>query len=111
MNELDPVAWKISSGFLTHIPLIHELTQFGKTMFMSTGMASKLEIDHAVKAATDNNSVEVIRFQCTSVYPTPDQMLNLRAIRWIEKEYNLPVCFFDHSINKKVSGWQLLQGR
>ena len=40
VNELDPVAWKISSGFLTHIPLIHELTQFGKTMFMSTGMAS-----------------------------------------------------------------------
>ena len=110
VNELDPVAWKISSGLLTHIPLIHELTQFGKTLFMSTGMASKLEIDHAVKAATDNNSVEVILFQCTSIYPTPNHMLNLRAIRWMEKEYNLPVGFSDHSVNKNVSGLAIAAG-
>ena len=97
VNELDPVAWKISSGLLTHISLIHELTRFGKTLFMSTGMASKLDIDHAVKAATDHTSAEVILFQCTSIYPTPDQMLNLRAIRWLENEYKLPVGFSDHS--------------
>ena len=51
----------------------------------------------AIKAAKLNGATDVSLFQCTSVYPTPIQEVNLSTIGWLKDRYNIPVGLSDHS--------------
>ena len=39
VNELNPCAWKISSGLITHLPLIERMAKLGKPALLSTGIS------------------------------------------------------------------------
>ncbi len=97
VDELNPVAWKVSSGLLTHIPMVKSLASFKRPMLISTGMATIDEIDQAV------NAIEVIGnnitiFQCTSLYPAPPESLNLLSVNFLKERYGYDVGYSDHSI-------------
>ena len=98
VERLNPAAYKISSGLLTHIPLIESISKTGKTVLMSTGRAAETHIDEAVEAVRHAGGRHVGLFQCTSLYPAPSDSLNLSAIRYFEKKYGVPVGFSDHSL-------------
>ena len=111
VNALKPSHWKISSGLITHIPLIREVSSFGQPILISTGMAEQKEIDDAVSAARyANNDNEVVLFHCTSIYPTPVHLVNLDAIPWLSKTYGLPVGFSDHTLGTKAASYAVARG-
>ena len=97
VDKLNPSHWKVSSGLLTHIPVIKYLASLKRPLLMSTGMANEADIDLAIKAAKLNGATDVSLFQCTSVYPTPIQEVNLSTIGWLKDRYNIPVGLSDHS--------------
>lgn len=97
VESLNPAAWKISSGLLTHLPLIRRAAGTGRTLLMSTGMADDALVDGAVDAARQAGSRHIGLFQCTSLYPAPPESLNLAAIRVLEDRYGVPVGLSDHS--------------
>ena len=41
--------------------------------------------------------------QCTSLYPTPDADVNLKAIETLSSEFGVPIGFSDHSLGIEVS--------
>jgi sialic acid synthase SpsE len=98
VDKLNPVAWKVSSGLLTHIPMVRSLASFGRPMLISTGMATIEEIDQAVATVekTGNNNITI--FQCTSLYPTPPESLNLASMDFLRERYGHKVGFSDHSL-------------
>ena len=99
VNTLNPVAYKISSGMITNIPLIEYLSQLRRPLLVSTGMAKIEEIDETVEIIRKNNMQNQFGlFQCTSEYPAPEESLNLRTINWLSDRYNCPTGFSDHSI-------------
>ena len=97
VQKLDPVAYKISSGLLTHHPLINEILKTGRTILVSTGMAGYDEINEVIllSNAVKNNRIGI--FQCTSQYPAPQDSLHLGVIKTLYKKYNVPIGFSDHS--------------
>jgi len=97
VQTLGPAAWKISSGLLTHLPLIRRLAATGQTLLLSTGMAGLASVDRAVAVAREAGAEHLGVFQCTSIYPAPPESLNLRAIRTLERRYGIPAGLSDHS--------------
>lgn len=97
VEGLAPAAHKISSGLLTHLPLVRRAAATGRTLVMSTGMAETAEIDEAVAAAREAGASAIGLLQCTSLYPTPPHALNLANVGWLARRYGVPVGFSDHS--------------
>jgi sialic acid synthase SpsE len=98
VTRLNPCAHKISSGLLTHTPLIHAAAKTGLPLLMSTGMATTENIDAAVTVARAGGAESRIGlFQCTSIYPCPSEYLNIATITWLQSRYALPIGFSDHS--------------
>lgn len=97
VDRLNPVAHKISSGLMTHLPLIECAAKTSRPVLISTGMGDPPRIDEAVMAAQAAGAVGIGLFQCTSIYPAPPEALNLAAIDWLAERYRLPVGFSDHA--------------
>lgn len=102
VDQLDPAAHKISSGLLTHLPLIREAARTGRTLLMSTGMAENADIDAAVAAAREAGANAIGLFQCTSLYPAPPETLCLAVIAWLEETHGAPAGFSDHSLGDEA---------
>lgn len=107
IDQLAPAAHKISSGLLTHIPLITRAAATGRSLIMSTGMATGSDIETALKAASDAPSVLL---QCTSIYPAPEDTLNLSVIGEMEREFCVPVGFSDHSLGIEAAAYAVAAG-
>jgi len=110
VNRFSPVAYKISSGLLTHLPLIDRVACTGKAIFISTGMADQGRIRQAVKTATAAGCVHIGLFQCTSLYPAPWDKLNLSVISYLENKFGVPAGFSDHSLGVRASSFAVAAG-
>ena len=97
VDKLDPVAHKISSGLMSCTPIVREACKLGRPVLMSTGMSGIATIDQSVEIARESRCKTAL-FQCTSLYPSPPEKLNLGAINGLSKRYNLPTGFSDHSL-------------
>jgi N,N'-diacetyllegionaminate synthase len=98
VDELEPAAHKISSGLLTNLPIIKHVASKERPILFSTGVAIPKEIRKALDVSIAAGAKEFGIFQCTSLYPTPNDELHLSMIHALEKEYALPIGFSDHSL-------------
>ncbi len=110
VDRLEPAALKISSGLLTHIPLLRRAAKTGRTILVSTGMAALDDIDVAVAAARDAKASGLGLLQCTSIYPARPDELNLAVIGTLEQRYRVPVGFSDHSLGTSAAALAVAAG-
>jgi len=103
VEEFKPSCWKISSGLLTHIPMVRYLASLGRPLLVSTGMASVDDIDLAIETIRSTGNSNISLFQCTSLYPAPIDSLNLSTISWLKERYNCKVGFSDHSLGSDAA--------
>lgn len=90
---------KISSGLSTNIPLIEEVARKKLPMIISTGMTYEKEIEESVKAALKFGNKGLGILKCTSIYPAPDNSINLKSMIKIKEKFNFPTGFSDHTID------------
>ena len=99
IDELDPSCYKISSGLLTNLPIIDYIAKKKRPMLFSRGMSPISEVEIAVNKAKENGVDEIGVFHCTSSYPTPIDMINLKVIDLLkEKNY----INFDYKFGKNI---------
>ncbi len=103
LEGLGSPAYKIASSEIVDLPLIRLAAETGKPLILSTGMASIAEIDAAVSAAREAGAKEIIVLACTSAYPAPPELSNLRRIPMLSQMYGVPVGLSDHSSGIGVS--------
>lgn len=78
---LNPDFLKNGSDFLLHTPLIRAMARTGLPTYVSTGMATRPEVDAAVRAFLPvAGSGDLTLLHCTSTYPTVAADVNLRRI-------------------------------
>ena len=97
LDSLNAPYIKVSSGDVTHVPLLKEVGERGRRVILSTGMAELDEIETAVKAVTDTGNTDLVLMHCVSVYPCPVEILNLDFIDVLRSTFGFPVGFSDHS--------------
>jgi len=86
---------KIASAMLTHVPLLKEVASEKLHTFISTGMATYAEIDAAV-AIFKEAGCPFTLMHTVSVYPCPEEDLNLNMIKTLSDKYKSPVGYSGH---------------
>jgi N,N'-diacetyllegionaminate synthase len=97
--------FKIPSGEITNLPYLRHIGKLGKTVILSTGMATMGEIEAAIdvieQAGTARAQITVLH--CTTEYPTPMNEVNLRAMQSIHAAFGVAVGYSDHTTGIEVA--------
>ena len=93
---------KIASYDLVHHKFLHYAASKGLPIVLSTGMANVAEIAEAVDVIKSAGNNQIVLLHCVSVYPTPEENVNLRNITLLQNAFHLPVGFSDHSISTDI---------
>ena len=102
LQSLDCPFYKIASPEITDVGLIEACAATGKPVIMSTGLASREDLDDAVKVVRAYGTPFMI-LKCVSAYPTPIKDINLAAIPWLKETYGCAVGLSDHTIGPEAS--------
>jgi N-acetylneuraminate synthase len=94
--------YKVPSGEVTNLPLLHVIAQTKKPVLLSSGMSTWKELDAAVNEIMHvHDSITVL--QCTSEYPCPYEDVGLNAMTAMRERYRLPVGLSDHTLTPYAS--------
>lgn len=110
VDRLAPVAHKVSSGLMTHLPLIRRIAATGRPILMSTGMAEGGQILESLACARNAGASRIAMLHCVSLYPCAPELLNLAAIAKLEAKSNVPVGFSDHSLGVEAAALSVAAG-
>lgn len=97
LENLEVPAYKIASFEIQDIPLIAYTASKGKPIIMSTGIAEEEDIALAVETCRNVGNNDITLLKCTSSYPAPLELANLRTISDLKKRFNVEVGFSDHT--------------
>lgn len=86
---------KIASPFVTDFPLLKQVAKYGKPVILSTGMHNLQEIKQAVEYMRQFND-KIVVFQATTLYPCPDEEVNLNVLQTFKKELRTLVGYSSH---------------
>ncbi len=103
LETINAPGYKIASCEILDLPLICRAARTGKPLIISTGMAELNEIQEAVDAARASGCKQLILLHCISGYPTPVDEAHLQTISDLERRFNVPVGFSDHTQGVAVS--------
>lgn len=95
-------AFKVASFEIVDLELLASIARKRKPVILSTGMASLGEIEDAVMAIQSAGTDEIVLLHCNSVYPSPPDIVNLRAISTLQKVFDMPVGFSDHTLGTHI---------
>ena len=104
LNELGLEIFKIPSGEITNLPYLREIGGLSKEIILSTGMADMGEIEDAldvlVEAGTLKEKITVLH--ANTMYPTPMEDVNLRAMVTIGNTFDVAYGYSDHTLGIEV---------
>lgn len=102
LETMNVPAYKLASCELVDVPLIRKISQTGKPLIISTGMATPDEIHEAMAEARRAGAKQIALLKCTSAYPAPANEMNLRTIPELIRRYDVPVGLSDHTLDIAV---------
>jgi pseudaminic acid synthase len=103
LDDLDADCMKIASFEIVDLPLIRAAALTGRPMIVSTGMATRPEIEDAIRTAQEAGCEQLAVLQCTSSYPAPASASNLRVIPDLRGWTGLEVGLSDHTLGIGVA--------
>ena len=91
-------AFKTASVEIVDLELIKYTAEKGKPMIISTGMANLGEIEDVINAIKSIGIEKIILLHCNSLYPTPTEIVNLKAMETMKNAFKIPIGFSDHTL-------------
>jgi N-acetylneuraminate synthase/N,N'-diacetyllegionaminate synthase len=91
-------AFKIASFEITDLELLKYAAAKEKPMILSTGMANLGEIEDAITAIKSVGNEDIVLLHCNSLYPTPAEVVDLKAMATMKTAFKVPVGFSDHTL-------------
>jgi len=104
LNELGLQIFKIPSGEITNLPYLRHIGSLNKKVILSTGMSDLKEIGEAIKILTNAGTLKenITILHANTMYPTPMEDVNLRAMQTIQDKFNVAVGYSDHTLGIEV---------
>jgi pseudaminic acid synthase len=98
LEQFNPSAYKIASFEITDYELVRYTASKQKPIIISTGIATYEEIEDIIKICYEVGNKDVVLLKCTSSYPAPLEMANLRTITDMRERFGVEVGFSDHTL-------------
>ncbi len=98
LEKLDTPIYKIASFEITDIPLIKYVASKGKPIIISTGIATEIDIELAIKTCKDEGNNDITILKCTSSYPALPEDVNLLTMVDIAKRFDVKIGLSDHTM-------------
>lgn len=95
--------FKIPSGEINSIDMIHYIAKKKKKVLLSTGMASFKEIKNTINKLKKYGNKDITIMHCVSSYPAQKKYLNLNIIDSIKEKFDQEVGYSDHSLGDEAS--------
>jgi N,N'-diacetyllegionaminate synthase len=104
LNELGLQIFKIPSGEITNLPYLRRIGSLCKEVILSTGMSDLKEIGEAIKILTNAGTLKenITVLHANTMYPTPMEDVNLRAMLTIQNKFDVAVGYSDHTLGIEV---------
>lgn len=102
MNELNLPLIKIGSGEVTNIPYLRQMASYGKSIILSTGMATLAQVATAYDTLLAAGAPSVALLHCTTNYPCPKNEVNLRAMQTMREAFKCQVGYSDHTMGTEI---------
>lgn len=96
-------AYKLASFDLPDLEFVSYLAKTGKPLILSTGLADWMDIQRAVDAAHATGNNQLALLQCTSLYPAPAYLSNLRAMPAMRQTFDVLTGYSDHTMGDNVT--------
>jgi N,N'-diacetyllegionaminate synthase len=104
LNDLGLKIFKIPSGEITNLPYLRHIGKLDKKVILSTGMANIGEIEDAldvlISVGTKKENITVLH--ANTMYPTPMEDVNLRAMITIGNTFDIAFGYSDHTLGIEV---------
>jgi N,N'-diacetyllegionaminate synthase len=104
LDDLGLNIFKIPSGEITNLPYLRKIGKLGKRVILSTGMADMGEIEDAldilIEAGTLKDDITVLH--ANTMYPTPIEDVNLRAMVTIGNTFDIAYGYSDHTLGIEI---------
>ncbi|MER3124010.1 N-acetylneuraminate synthase family protein [Bacillus pumilus] len=98
LNQTDPLAFKLASYEINHLPLMRHTASFQKPIIFSTAGATIADVHEAYEAITSEQNHQVAIMHCVAKYPAPRAYTNLRVLQTLASAFPEAVIgFSDHS--------------
>jgi sialic acid synthase SpsE len=103
LEDLDVLLHKIASFDLPDLDLVRYIAKTKKPILMSTGLADWMEIQRAVDVCKEEGNKNIILLQCTSLYPAPEGMSNLKSMDTMARAFNTITGYSDHTMGDTIA--------
>jgi N,N'-diacetyllegionaminate synthase len=97
LDTLEVPVYKVGSGEVGNWPFIKKVASRGKPVILSTGMYRLEEVSRALDLIAEAGNRDVVVLHCTTLYPTPPHLVNLRAMDTLREAFHVPVGYSDHT--------------
>jgi N-acetylneuraminate synthase len=102
LEEVGVEAYKVASFEITHLPMLKRISQTGKPVVLSTGMANLEDIEIALETISNAGKSPVALLHCAIAYPPEFENIHLRAMDTLSQAFQVPVGFSDHTMGHVV---------
>ena len=104
LNDLGLEIFKIPSGEITNLPYLRHIGKLNKKVILSTGMADIGEIEDAldilINTGTKKENITILH--ANTMYPTPMEDVNLKAMETIGNTFDIAFGYSDHTLGIEV---------
>ena len=104
LDNLGLEIFKIPSGEIINLPYLRAVAKLNKKVILSTGMSTMQEVEDAfdvlLKNGTEKENITVLH--ANTMYPTPMEDVNLRAMLSIQERLGVAVGYSDHTLGIEV---------
>ena len=112
LDKLGLEIFKIPSGEITNLPYLRKIGALDKQVILSTGMADIGEIEDALDVLIDAGASKekITVLHANTMYPTPMEDVNLRAMVTIGNTFDVAFGYSDHTLGTEIDNAAVAMG-
>ena len=102
LRQFNCIHNKVASAMIVYDDLLRMIAEEGKHTFISTGMSTEANIEHAISIFRKANCPFEL-MHCVSTYPMHDEDANLNCINTLRERFSCNVGYSGHEVGLAVS--------
>lgn len=101
--SVDMKLLKIGSFDMVDVRHVRNIAKTKRGIIFSAGMANLSEIQSAINICHEEGNRNIVVLQCTSLYPAPAHLSNLKAMHTMANMFNVMTGYSDHTLGDHVA--------